>query len=337
MVELSSSNYSMPAEWARHDATWLAWPHNAETWPGNLDEARAEFTALVETIAEGEQVYLLCGGNEPMDSASKRFNGLANVELVDFRTNDAWIRDYGPTFAFQQDQIVGVDWNYNCWGEKYPPFNEDQQVATRVCDRLGIQRIHTDFIAEGGAIEVDGAGLMLATNCLLKRNQGTTKSDLENYFKNHLSVTDTIWLPADAVDGDDTDGHIDQIARFGNERTLFLTSDHGQMFRQNQNAIEEWSQSRREKFELVELPAPEPIKFQGRRIPASYTNFYFCNRGVIVPKFGDKMTDAIATDRIAAVVDREVIALDSLHLSFGLGSFHCLTQQQPAKKALERN
>lgn len=335
--------FLMPAEWYPHDATWLAWPHNLETWPDNLAQAQAEFVEFAKVIAEGEQVHVLCGG-EAQQSARTLLNGLKNLTLHPIKTNDAWIRDYGPTLVIDQvDQVLaGIHFNYDCWGEKYPPFDDDQRVARKVCDVLAIETYSTtlagsQFIGEGGGVEVDGNGLALNTDCWLKRNQGLNRSDVDLVLGDYLGVHKSCWLPGSRIPGDDTNGHIDQIARFTESGSILVATDPVDAespINQNRGHLENWfglqTPAERPDFSLVELPLPSPRQVAGRQIPASYTNFYVCNRGVIVPQFGDPAADRLAVEAIQNCFSREVIGLPSIHLSIGLGSFHCLSQQQPA-------
>ncbi len=328
-ISQQSTGLTMPAEWNRHRATWVAWPHNQDTWPDNLQKAQQEFVALVRMIACDEIVFVVAAG-DALASAQQHLSEIQNVEFVEFPTNDAWIRDYGPTFLLNRQtgrtEIAG--WRYNGWGEKYPPLDDDIAIAEKIGKYLNMSCHGADLVIEGGSIEVNDAGLLLTTeSCLLhgNRNGRVKQPEIESYFETYLGKR-TIWIPDLEIDGDDTDGHIDQQARFINDQTVLLVrSDHQQaLFEQSRQILTDVG------LEVIPFQMPAPTTAYGNILPASYLNFYFCNRGLIVPQFGDRTSDETAVAQLKElVVDRDVVGLPSIELACGLGSFHCLTQQQP--------
>jgi len=331
----------MPAEWQPQAATWVAWPHNTDTWSRNLLEAQQEFVALVRAIAAYQQVNVLCGGSA-FQQARKAFSSEnTNVELINISTNDAWVRDYGPTFVVSKDnrELAAIDWHYNAWGGKYPPFDNDQQVAKKVAQHLQIDCVSPDLCFEGGAVEINQSGLLLSTrSCALDPNRNPNRSleQIEQTLVKNLGASSVVWLTGDAIAGDDTDGHIDQLARFTDDDTIVYawTDDTGDPqasgLQQNLDDLKSGlAAADRNDVRLIPLPLPEPLHFHELRVPASYSNFVITNQQVIVPQFG-AATDQQAIGILSPLFpDREVIGLPSFHLSVGLGSFHCLTQQQP--------
>ena len=331
----------MPAEWLPQAAMWMSWPYNEETWPENLAAAQLEFVEFAKTIARFQQVKILCGG--PAHAQAKSALGkVANIELIDIPTNDAWARDYAPTFVKDQttDELVVINWFYNAWGGKYPPFDDDQQVATRIANHLGLEVVSPNLCFEGGAIEVNDSGLMLCTrSCAFdpNRNPGKSLAEVEQMFADYLGVKQIIWLSGDAIEGDDTDGHIDQLARFIDDETIVYAWCHDHADPQHARLAQNLSDLKNglagfglTDFRLIPLPIPDPIELCGRRVPGSYCNFLIANGVVVVPQFGDTTYDRIAMEILTPLFPRhEVVALNSVNLSVGLGSFHCLSQQQP--------
>jgi agmatine deiminase len=319
----------MPPEWNTHEGTWLAWPHNRETWPKNFTEAQAEWINLANAISEDEQVHVVVGPAH-IATAREKLGKRSEIELVPIKTNDAWIRDFGPTFVKDQasNAMFAVSWNYNCWGEKYPPFDEDQKVAARIAGHSGFDLVTTNIIAEGGAIETNGNGDLLTTkSCLANdnRNAGIPLTEIESQLKRMCGVDRVWWYSGPHLTGDDTDGHIDQQARFCSNHTVLVNKSND-----TEHRFELDSDDQSHPFTLIEIPVPGQKIVHGEIIPASYLNFCITNRSIIVPQFNDS-ADASAVEMIAQQFpDRQVVKLPSLNLSFGLGSFHCLTQQQPA-------
>ncbi len=330
----------MPAEWTRHAATWCSWPRNLETWPHNLAAARREFVELVKAIAADEPVRIMAGAGSDTDSANAALGNVRQVEIIDIQTNDAWARDYAPTFVKDgAGRPAAVDWIYNAWGGKYPPFDDDQQVARKVADWVGCELRPADLCLEGGALEIDGDGLLLCTRtCAFdpNRNPGLSEAEIERRIIAATGASAIVWLSGDCLIGDDTDGHIDQLARFTPGGSILLATiddrDDSQWagLEQNRRDLVEGLSKLGRQAELVPLPLPEPVFFRGVQIPACYCNYYLTNRSVMVPSFGVRQDDAAAKLVGELHPGRNVVVLPSTNLTVGLGSFHCLTQQQPA-------
>ena len=279
---MNTCNYRWPAEWERHRATWVSWPHNRETWPGCFVEARLQFAALVKAIARFEPVEVLAGADEAMATAESMLAGVANVSLRPIPTNDAWIRDNGPCFLAAIDATQPpalLDWEFNSWGNKYPPFDLDNQVPARIAQLTRRQCIRPGIVLEGGAIDGNGDGLVMTTkSCLLNpnRNSSATQDLIEEHLNRYLGATRVIWLDGE-IPGDDTDGHIDQIARFVNPTTVLL-SDNSERDMATRNI--ESLQSATENVAALDyhvLPSPRPRSLGNDRLPASYANFYLVN------------------------------------------------------------
>jgi agmatine deiminase len=340
MSKNHQSPYLMPSEWQPQSATWLSWPHNIETWQENLGEAQSEFVELVKCIAPSQEVRVLVG-DDALPSARSQIGTIPNLGLVSIPTNDAWARDYAPTFVHANDgRLVALDWHYNAWGGKYPPFDEDQQVANRVAKRLGIECVAPGLCIEGGAIEVNDSGVLLTTvSCALNsnRNPHKSKDEVETILCHYLGMKHCIWLSGNAIEGDDTDGHIDQLARFtDNETIVYAWSDDAsdpQLPGLERNLIDlrrGLSAAGMDHYQLIPLSLPRPVECCGQRIPASYCNFLMTNHLVVVPQFGEPEDERALRTLRPLFPNRTVIGLPSNNLSVGLGSFHCLSQQQPA-------
>ena len=352
-ISLAEQGFAMPVEWHPHTATWAAWPHNPKTWPKNLEAAQEEFLELVAAIADDEPVMLMCSGEAQVDQFlsinSRRSTKLTNVKIVDIPTNDAWARDYAPTFLVngETNELLGLDWRYNAWGGKYPPFDLDQQASKRICDHIvkvkpelgpGCSHHKMDFCIEGGAIEMGTGGMVLCTkSCALapNRNRKVTEAGIERMFFDHLAATSVVWLAGDAITGDDTDGHIDQLARCTPGGAILYAwfdddaDPQHALLEGNLADLKRGLELLGKDNDLVPLPIPDPITLEGQRLPASYCNFYITNKKVIVPQFGQP-TDQDAIRIIAEQFpDRDTIGLNSANIAYGQGSFHCLTKQQP--------
>lgn len=336
----------MPAEWERHTATWLSWPHNLNSWPDAFDPIPDVWVEMVRALAPREQVHILVNDDESRDAAAERIRrrgvSLGNVYFHCFRTNDAWMRDHGPTFIVGKtssgSELAGVDWIYNSWGGKYPPWDDDARVARQVCDLLGVRRFEPGIVLEGGSIEVNGCGTVMTTeSCLLNpnRNPHLSRADLERYLCDYLGVRKVLWL-GDGIVGDDTDGHIDDLARFTDPTTVVTvveadpSDDNYAPLRDNLERLGTMTDQDGDALRVVTLPMPAPVVRDGHRMPASYANFYIANGVVLVPVFGDPQDEvALATLR-ELFPGREVVGIYARELVWGLGAFHCVTQQQPA-------
>lgn len=324
---------------------WIAWPHNQETWPGRFGEVPAAFFRFATVLSEVQPVKILA----PQDQIESRYRDalerLPQVEIVGIETNDCWIRDYGPTLVKRHDDqsLVGVCWRYNGWGEKYPPFDKDALAATRIVETIGCPRSNSSLYCEGGALETNGQGLLLSTqSCLLNpnRNPGWTTQMVENELKIQLGVDQIVWVDGGGLQGDDTDGHIDQLARFTNENTLVVAVSSPQD--ENYAGLERNAQTLRETrlnsgqpLNVVRLPIPPARFIDSKRVPESYCNFVIANEIVIVPTFRNERTDHEAIDLLGSLFpNRTIVPLDAHDLAWGLGAFHCASQQQP--RAIQR-
>ena len=352
--------YRWPAEWERHASTWLSWPRNPATWPDHFQSVPAEFATFVRTLAQFEPVNILAGGQAVMQQARELVGDVPHVTLHDIETNDAWCRDHGPTFLQSRSPLRGappssvgrqewhatesrptlalVDWEYNAWGGKYPPFDKDNQVPRKIAELQGGRLFAPGIILEGGAIDGNGLGTVLTTkSCLLNpnRNPQLSQADVERYLRDYLGVSKVLWLTGGEIAGDDTDGHIDQIARFVSPRTVVVSvcddpkDDNYAPTRLNWNELCNMTDQDGQPLSLVPLPLPAAKFVDGQRLPAGYCNFVFANGGVVVPQFEDA-ADAQAIKILQELLpDRRVVGSPSLNLIWGLGSFHCLSQQEP--------
>ena len=332
--------YRMPAEWEPHAATWLAWPHKEASWPGNFAPIPRLYADLVRTLARFEHVNVLAGGPLVMLQARTMVGDMPNVTLWDIPTNDAWVRDHGPTFlvASKDQPQALIDWGYNAWGGKYPPFDLDDVVPQHIGRRQGRRIFEPGIIMEGGAIEVNGDGTALTTEeCLLNpnRNPQLGKEDVERYLREYLNVSNVLWLGRGIV-GDDTDGHIDELARFVNPTTVVAplennkSDENYEPLRENFERLKAMTDQDGRPLEVIALPMPGPAFYEEQRLPACYCNFYIANGVVIVPQFDDP-ADGRALEILRRLFPgREVIGLPARELVWGLGAYHCITQQEPA-------
>jgi agmatine deiminase len=335
----------MPAEWAAHRATWLAWPHNLETWPTCLAKVREIWLQMVVALASHEQVYLLVNDAEVKQEVTARLKGvkaaMANVMLLEIPTVDVWMRDYGPTFVTRNSAerpLAFNDWIFNGWGGKYPAYEEDERVAHAIAGLLEVPVFDHKLILEGGSIEVNGAGTCLTTEqCLLNpnRNPELSRTQIEVLLKDTLGVRHILWL-GDGIVGDDTDGHIDDIARFVGPTTVACIieanpqDDNYRCLQENHERLQGVRDQDGDKIDIIDLPCPAPIFSAGVRLPASYANFYIANEVVLVPVFDDANDQKALGILQECFPMRKVIALRCNEVVAGLGAIHCVTQQQPS-------
>jgi agmatine deiminase len=345
LVTPHSLGYSMPAEWAPHRATWLAWPHSLETWPTDLNRVREVWTQMISALSAHERVYLLVNDELSERDVAARLKdaraAMENVTLLQIPTVDVWMRDYGPTFVtrnFVDQPLAFNDWIFNGWGEKYKSYEDDDRVAREIARLLKVPVFDHTIVLEGGSIEVNGVGTCLTTEqCLLNKNRNPflTPPEIEQWLRDSLGVDHVIWL-GEGIVGDDTDGHIDDIARFVNPTTVVCiveanSKDENYGFLQdNYERLKNARDQEGEKLSIVTLPCPNPIYYEGARLPASYANFYIANEVVLVPIFDDPK-DAEALGILQDLFpDRKVIGLRCNEVVAGLGALHCVTQQEPA-------
>lgn len=335
--------FRMPAEWEPHEATWLSWPHNLETWPEKLEAAEDGFAAIVAALEGSEEVRILAGDDLVEASARRAFerNAASDSHVRFFRvpTNDAWIRDHGPIFVLDREGRLAItDWKYNAWGGKYPPWDLDDAVPARLADLLDVPAHRPGMILEGGSIEVNGSGTLLTTeSCLLNpnRNPRLGRDDIEEQLRAFLGATNVLWL-GEGVSGDDTDGHVDDLARFiGPSTAVTVVEDdpadpnHAPL-KANLDKLRAMTDETGRRLQIVTLPMPRPVFDGSNRLPASYANYYVANRVVLVPVFGDPKDETACQTIASFFPTRRVVPIRSTALLAGLGAVHCLTQQQPS-------
>jgi agmatine deiminase len=339
--------YTFPAEWMPHAGTWVSWPRpEGISFPGFYHRAITDVARVVDAISTFEPVFINVPNanyerivREQLRAAGTR---LSKVRFHHIPTNECWTRDHGPAFVQRRRrgriETAVVDWGFNAWGGKYPPWDADDAVPTRVAAALGLPVFHADIVMEGGAIDVNGDGTLLTTtSCLLNknRNPGVSKAEIEHYLQAYYGQRHIVWL-GEGIAGDDTDGHVDDLARFIDARTIVTAietdpaDDNYRVLADNRKRLDKARDADGRPFTIVELPMPRPVVFEGQRLPATYVNFLFVNGGLLVPTFGDRVRDRQALARLqAALPGRRVVGVDCRALIWGLGAIHCLTQQQP--------
>jgi agmatine deiminase len=339
----SQSNFHFPAEWHPHVATWLSWPHKEESWPGKLDLVYPQYCEFIKILTEGELVRINVA-DEQMAAFAKQQLQLADVDLkrvqfFEFPTNDAWCRDHGPSFLInpEKKQKIIVDWGYNAWGDKYPPYDLDDVIPTKIAQHFGLPVYHPGIVMEGGSVDFNGKCTVLTTTaCLLNKNRNPhlNQQQIEEYLTKYYGVEQVLWL-GDGIIGDDTDGHIDDIIRFVNEDTVVTVIEENKqdenydILQENLRTLKTMHLLNGKQLNIVELPMPDPVYYDGQRLPASYANFYIANTSVIVPTYRSE-NDQKALDILQTCFPgRKVVGIDSTHIIWGLGSFHCLSQQEP--------
>jgi agmatine deiminase len=345
---MSETRYFMPPEWAPHDSTWLSWPHKLESWPGKFEPVPAVFAELAYQLSRSETVNINVL-DEAMEAEAARLleqrdpegSYAHNIRFHRIPTNDAWCRDHGPNYVFREqegtrDKVI-LDWDYNAWGGKYEPYDDDDAVPSRVAGIQGLPRISPGMVLEGGAIDVNGSGLLLTTEaCLLNpnRNPSLSREEIEERLARYLGIRKVLWL-GDGIVGDDTDGHVDDMSRFVNERTIVTAveedpeDENYEPLQENLRRLQGFTGLDGRPLEIVKIPMPDPVYFDGERLPASYANFYIANTVVLVPTY------RCARDRQAIEAlqrcfpGREVVGVDCSDLIWGLGAIHCVTHEEP--------
>jgi agmatine deiminase len=339
----------MPAEWEQHRATWLGWPHQVTDWPGKFAPIPWVYGEIVRTLSRYEPVNVVVPDEKTKARAEQVLRRVhansTNVRLSVVSTDRSWLRDSGPIFAgVAGGGRVALDWQFNAWA-KYPDWHHDDRLAGTVAGWAGVPAVRPTFagrrvVLEGGGIDVNGRGLMLTTEeCLLsevqQRNPGMTRADYEAVFAEYLGVRKVLWLGRGIV-GDDTHGHVDDLARFVSPTTVVTVveenpaDDNFELLQQNLYRLKGMTDLDGRKLEVVPLPMPAPLYFEGRRLPASYANFYIANGVVIVPTFNDPK-DRMALGTLAELFPgRAVVGIHCVDLVWGLGTLHCMTQQEPA-------
>lgn len=337
--------YSFPAEFEQHTATWLSWPHKEASWPGKISVIYPYYSQFIKELTLGEKVCI-----NVKDEAMKAFAirhlteagvKLEQVEFFFHPTNDAWCRDHGPAFLVnpgaEQKKII-VDWNYNAWGNKYPPFDLDDVIPTLIGKALNIPVYYPGIIMEGGSVDFNGKGTVLtSSSCLLNPNRNPTlnQHQIESYLRDYYGMEQVLWVK-DGIVGDDTDGHIDDTVRFVNEDTVLTVIEENKqdenyaLLQENLADLKKMRLLNGKQLNIVELPMPEAVIYEDQRLPASYANFYIANAAVIVPTFRSDRDDQALQIISDCFPGKKVVGIDSTEIIWGLGSFHCLSQQEPA-------
>jgi len=335
---MKPSGFRMPAEWERHEATWLAWPHETSDWPGKFAPIPWIYADIVRHLASVERVRIIVPSADVEQSVRKILKkshaDLAAVEFFHHPTNRSWTRDYCPLFVKNaRGEVAITHWRFNGWA-KYPNFEHDTAVPGAIARASRMRLFETGLVLEGGSIDVNGAGKLLTTEeCLLSdvqaRNPGLSRGELERAFADYLGVEETIWLGR-GIAGDDTHGHVDDLARFTARDAVVIAIEPDKADANHEPLKENLARLRaRGDFRVATLPMPEPVYFNGQRLPASYANFYIANGMVLVPTFSDP-ADRVALSTLARLFpDRRAIGIPCRDLVLGLGTLHCLTQQQP--------
>ncbi len=340
-----AQGYYFPAEFAPHVATWLSWPHKEASWPGKIHTIYPYYVQFVKVLTESELVRINVVDAAMQDFATahllKAGVPMDKVEFFLHPTNDAWCRDHGPAFLINPNAAnkkVIVDWNYNAWGDKYPPYDLDDVIPTRIAEHYGLPVYYPGIIMEGGSVEFNGAGTLLtSTACLLNpnRNPHLNQEQIEGYLRNYYGVEQILWVDEGIV-GDDTDGHIDDTVRFVNADTVLTVvepnkqDENHAILQHNLKQLQQMRLLNGKQLNIVELPMPDAVVYEDQRLPASYANFYISNQHVIVPTFRCDKDDQALSIIQQCFPERTVVGIDSTEIIWGLGSFHCLSQQEPA-------
>ena len=343
------NRFILLAEWEKHDATWIGWPFNKSDWPGKFSPIPWVYAEIVKYISRGEIVRIFVHSNDEKRKAEKVLKSvdvkLDNVEFFIKKTDRGWLRDSGPMFVTDGNEIITLDFKFNAWA-KYDDYKLDDKIPQFISNNLNLKSIFAEYngrqvVLEGGSIDCNGRGTLITTEeCLLDekvqvRNPGFTKQDYFEVFRKYLGILNVIWL-GKGIAGDDTHGHVDDLCRFVNQNTVVLVQEENssdenyRILKENKERLQNITLLNSEKLNVVDLPMPSPVIFKGQRLPASYANFYISNYAVLVPTFNDP-NDRIALGILSELfTDRKVIGIHSIDLVWGLGTLHCLTKEQPA-------
>jgi len=339
----AAAGYSMPAEWQPHQCTWISWPHNRESWPDKFEPVEPATARFVGVLSRSELVRI-----NVLDSAHEKhvrqqlegYAHSANIAFHHFPTNDAWCRDHGAIFVKRSGPdhpLLALDFQYNAWGGKYPPYDLDNAIAAKMAASIYTLCHSVPMVLEGGSIEVNGAGALLTTEqCLLNpnRNPSMSRDAIESTLCDMLGVNQVLWL-GEGIVGDDTDGHIDDLTRFVAEDTVVTvveknrSDENYQALAENRERLDKLKLADGRPLKVLEMQMPRPVEFKGDRLPASYANFYIGNRVVLMPTFDDPSDEPNRALLARCFPDRDVVGIDCTDLVLGLGALHCLTQQVP--------
>jgi agmatine deiminase len=334
--------FSMPPEWAKHDSTWLSWPKNPLTFPPEIvPKVEAAYVAMIEALARGERVDLLVDDERTEDRVRSMLSS-KNLAFHRIKSADVWIRDYGPIFVRKGGRaqaVAATKWEFNAWGNKYDDLLPDDATGLEVARSTGLRVFETGVVLEGGSIDVNGRGSLLTTEqCLLNKNRNPRlgKAQLERLLHDYLGAESVVWL-GEGVAGDDTDGHVDDIARFVNEDTVVCMTEpdaddvNHAALKRDRAVLSSHKDDAGRRLEVVPIAMPREVEGDGGRLPASYANFYIGNSAVLVPVFGDARRDGAALETLSEFFPgRNVVPVDCRELVYGFGGIHCVSQQQPA-------
>ncbi|MCG3164739.1 MAG: putative agmatine deiminase [Bacteroidia bacterium] len=335
--------YYFPAEFAEHEATWLSFPHKEASWPGKIDSIYPNYSLFVKELALSEKVRINVNDEAMKSFAVKHFEqagvDMKQVEFFIHPTNDAWCRDHGPAFLLNKNssEKAIVDWGYNAWGNKYPPYDLDDVIPTLIAKKFNLPVFNPGIVMEGGSVEFNGKGTLLtSTACLLNpnRNPHLNQKQIEQYLFDYYGMEQILWVDEGIV-GDDTDGHIDDTVRFVNENTVITVIEENKndenyvLLQHNLKQLKEMRLLNGQQLNIIELPMPDEVIYEDQRLPASYANFYIANKSVIVPTFRCAKDDKALQIIQQCFPTRKVVGIDSTDIIWGLGSFHCLSQQEP--------
>ncbi len=335
--------FYFPAEFAQHEATWLSFPHKEASWPGKISSIYPNYSAFVKELALSEKVRINVNDDTMKSFAVNHFEqagvSMQQVEFFIHPTNDAWCRDHGPAFLLNKNtsEKAIIDWGYNAWGNKYPPYDLDDVIPTLIAKQFNLPVFYPDIVMEGGSVEFNGKGTLLtSTACLLNpnRNPHLNQTQIEKYLCDYYGVEQVLWVD-EGIIGDDTDGHIDDTVRFVNENTVLTVVEENKndenygLLQHNLKQLKQMRLLNGQQLNIVELPMPDLVIYEDQPLPASYANFYIANKSVIVPTYRCDKDDKALQIIQQCFPDRKVVGIDSTDIIWGLGSFHCLSQQEP--------
>lgn len=336
-------NFYFPAEWHPHEATWLSFPINKDTWENRFEKIYPSYLKFISTISKSEMVKINANDTKTIKIIEGLFEKFeidtTNIKLYEHQTNDSWCRDHGPAILINRynSQRLIIDWEYNAWGGKYPPFDADNNIPKQMANVLNLPYVSPGIIMEGGSVEFNGAGtIMTSKSCLLNKNRNPTlnQSQIEEYLSIFYGVDQILWVE-DGIIGDDTDGHIDDTVRFVAEDKVITmveskkSDENHQILKENLELLKKMRLLNGKQLDIIEIEMPEPVIDNGERLPASYANFCITNQNIIVPTYRSKNDDKALEIIQSCFKEREVVGIDSTEIIWGLGSFHCLSQQEP--------
>lgn len=330
--------FRMPAEWENRSLTFMEWPVREGLWPDGFEDARRGYSQIAKAIAEFEDLIMLTRPDQVMNA--KKMCG-EKVKIFPIEHDDSWMRDNGPTFIINKNnEIAGINWKFNAWGEKYIPYDKDNEVAKKVLNSLNIPSFDAPIVLEGGSIHVDGDGTLLTTKqCLLNKNRNPelSKSDIENILKDYLAIEKIIWLN-NGLYGDETDGHVDNVACFAKPGVIVIQTctdkndPNYELNLENLKILENATDAKERKIQIVKIEQPPARYLNGERLTLSYLNYYPVKGGIIVPTFGGnaEASDKAALDTLKKIYpDKKIVPVDGMPIIKGGGNVHCITQQMP--------